>query len=120
MNGSVDDELRALMVVSVSAIKSAQKEPLNVWIDTVFNGGLVIPRQTIEALGLKKASATQAILADGQLVELETFSCFVNWFGKEFRTQVVANEGPFPLLGTMLLAKRHLSIDYERKTLTLE
>lgn len=39
---------------------------------------------------------------------------------KTFRTQVVANEGTFPLLGTMLLDGRRLIVDYGVKTTVLE
>jgi clan AA aspartic protease len=120
VNGIVDEELRALIDVPVSAAKREQKTPLRVWIDTAFNGGLVIPREQIKKLKLKKSSATQAVLADGQTVELETYACLLEWFGKEYRTQVVANDGAYPLLGTILLAGRRLNIDYVAKTVRLE
>lgn len=120
MNGHVDDGLRALIDISVSASPQGQTASLTVWIDTAFNGGLVIPRTQIAALGLIKASSTEAILADGQLVELETYSCWIDWFGKTYRTQVVENDGHFPLLGTVLLASRKLLIDYESNTVSLD
>ena len=120
MKGFVDGELRALIEVLVSATPHAEKQPLKVWVDTAFNGGLVIPREQIAILGLAPASSTEATLADGQLVELETFSCYLEWFGKEFRTQVIANDGHFPLLGTVLLSNRKLIIDYNLGTLELE
>lgn len=119
MNGIVDESLRALLDVPVAAKKNAATEPLRVWIDTAFNGCLVIPRPEIERLGLKQGSTTQAILADGNLVELETFTCYLDWFGKVYRTQVVANDGKFPLLGTTLLADRKLMIDYAMKSVAL-
>lgn len=119
MKGIVDSELRALVDASVSAASNGSLQLLRVWIDTAFNGGLVIPRTKIAILGLRQASSIEAILADGQLVELETFSCFVHWFGTVYQTQVVANDGEFPLLGTLLLAGRTLSINYKTATLSL-
>ena len=119
MNGFVDEELRALIDIDMSANVDGSVQSLQVWVDTAFNGGLLIPRDTIALLGLKQASSTDAILADGSLVELETFSCVLHWFGKKYRTQVVANDGQYPLLGTMLLAGRKLFIDYELSTLAL-
>lgn len=119
MKGYVDASLRALIDVSVSASKAGARQSLQVWIDTAFNGGLVIPRQQIEQLGLKQGSTTQAILADGNTVDLETYTCYLDWFGQVHRTQVVANDGQTPLLGTMLLDQRQLSIDYAQKTLSL-
>jgi clan AA aspartic protease len=112
--------MRALVDVSVAAAKDAQKQVLTAWIDTAFNGGLVIPRQHVERLGLKQASTTRAILADGRSVELETFTCHLEWFGEVYRTQAVSNDGEFPLLGTLLLADRKLTIDYRTKTVTLD
>lgn len=120
MKGFVDDELRALLEVEIGSTRQGAKTTLVVWVDTAFNGGLVLPRQEIERLGLKESSSTPAILADGQQVELSTYTCFLNWFGKEYRTQVVANDGAKPLLGTVLLAGRDLSISYRRNTVTLE
>lgn len=120
MNGFVDESLRALLDVSVAVDKDAHKETIRVWVDTAFNGGLVIPRPLIERLGLKQASTTQAILADGHAVDLETFTCHIEWFGNTYRTQVVDNDGEYPLLGTTLLANRKLTIDYSAKTVVLE
>lgn len=120
MKGRVDDSLRALLEVPIAAMQDGKKESLTVWIDTAFNGGLVIPRRHIERLELKKSSTTQAVLADGQTVDLETFTCYLEWFGKVHRTQVVANEGEFPLLGTMLLTDRKLMIDYATKTVAVD
>jgi len=84
-----------LIDISVSASVQEQAASLTVWIDTAFNSGLVIPRTQIAALGLKKASSTEAILADGQLIELETYTCWIEWFGKTYRTQVIENDGQF-------------------------
>ena len=102
MKGIVDDELRALVDVSISATAEGEMETIRVWVDTAFNGGLVIPRIEIERLGLREATSTRAILADGNEVDLPTYTCYLEWFGSVYRTQVVANDGEHPLLGTML------------------
>ncbi|MGO8688874.1 MAG: clan AA aspartic protease [Thermoguttaceae bacterium] len=120
MNGVVDESTRALLSVRVAAVKGAEKQTITAWIDTAFNGGLVIPRKIIQRLGLKQASTTQALLADGRVANLETFTCHVEWFGDEYRTQVVANDGEFSLLGTLLLAGRKLTIDFKAKTVVLD
>lgn len=120
MKGIVDESLRALLDVSVAAVEGGERHALTVWIDTAFNGGLVIPRSHMQRLGLKQASTTQAFLADGRTVDLETFTCHLEWFGERYRTQVVANDGEFALLGTLLLADRKLTIDYKTKSAVLE
>jgi predicted aspartyl protease len=90
-----------------------------VWIDTAFNGGLAIPRRQIASLGLVKESSAEAILADGRTVELETFACYFDWFGNSYETQIIASDGEFALLGTMLLAGHRLLIDYDAGTVEL-
>jgi predicted aspartyl protease len=90
------------------------------WIDTAFDGHLVFPSKLIAELGLETLVETEAILADGSKVVLETFICFVDWFGDRLALQVIANEGSFPLLGTGLLNRRVLHVDYAARTVALE
>jgi clan AA aspartic protease len=120
VNGVVDDKLRAMVSLPISVTRDAERTHVQVWIDTAFNGGLVIPRSLVESLGLEQQAATEAILADGNLVELETYACFFDWFGETYLTQVAANDGQYPLLGTMLLAGRKLQIDYAAMTVVLD
>jgi clan AA aspartic protease len=119
VKGFVDDKMRALLRVPVSASRDNNRMDIVVWIDTAFNGGLVIPRKQIAELGLVKESSAEAILADGHSVELETFACFLDWFGNSYETQIVANAGEYPLLGTMLLDGHRLDIDYAAKTVEI-
>lgn len=119
MNGFVDEQLRALISVPVAATNAGDRNDLVVWIDTAFNGGLVIPRKYIESFGLVKESSAEAILADGRTVELETYACFFDWFGATYETQIIANDGEYPLLGTTLLSGRKLEIDYVAKMVTV-
>ncbi len=120
MNGFVDEDLRALLEVEIGSTPNGEKSTVLVWIDTAFNGGLVLPREEIERLQLTEYSSTHAILADGQEVELPTYTCYLEWFGQEYRTQVVANDGANPLLGTMLLDGHDLAISYGSRTLSLD
>ena len=119
MNGFVDDQLRALLRVPVSASRDGERTELVAWIDTAFNGGLAIPGRQVDEPGLSKQSSAEAILADGRSVELETFACFLDWFGNTYETQIAASEGEFPLLGTMLLDGHRLHVDYSAKTVEL-
>jgi predicted aspartyl protease len=119
VNGFVDDQLRALLRVPVSALRNGVRTDLLVWSDTAFNSGLAIPRKQVAALGLIMQSSAEAILADGRSVELETFACFLDWFGNTYETQIAASEGEYPLLGTMLLDGHRLEINYAAKTVEL-
>lgn len=120
MNGVVDDHDRALLDVAISRDAEGSCEPVRVWIDTAFDGHLVFPRRLIEQLRLESLVETEAILADGSTVALETFLCHIDWFGARRPIQVIANDGRFPLLGTGLLEQRVLHIDYSKKELSVE
>ena len=113
MNGRVDESLRALVDVTIHRTDSDPPTVVTVWIDTAFTGFLVFPLNMIEKLGLQQEAATEAILADGSRVILESFVCQVEWFGEVVRAQVTSNKGKLPLLGTELLARRRLLIDYQ-------
>lgn len=120
MTGFVDDQLRALVPVSVSAAREGNRTEILAWIDTAFNGGLAIPRSLAVSLGLAEVSYVEAILADGKSVELPLFRCIIDWFGHRYETEVAASDGQFALLGTVLLGGRDLHIDYKGKTVELQ
>lgn len=90
------------------------------WVDTTFDGHLVFPISLIEELKLESLADTEAILADGTKIILETFLCYLDWFGEVIALQVIANKGKFPLLGTGLLDGRVFHVDYANKELTLD
>ena len=104
MRGEVDERNRALISVAISDKIDGPCEEVVAWIDTAFDGYLVFSQGLIDQLGLESLVETEAILADGSKVALETFICFVEWFGERIPVQVIANEGRFPLLGTELLS----------------
>jgi clan AA aspartic protease len=118
--GKVDDRHRALVDLQVQQTPHSPGASVTAWIDTAFDGHLVFPAPLIEALKLESLAETEAILADGSKVTLETFVCYLEWFGKLILLQVVANVGKLPLLGTGLLEDHVLRIDYVNKALTID
>lgn len=120
MKGYVDERNRALIDISICDELEGEYSRIAVWIDTAFDGHLVFSAGLINELGLDSLVETEAILADGSKVSLETLICFVDWFGERIHVQVIANDGKFPLLGTGLLDGRILSIDYVNKVLSLD
>lgn len=120
MKGSVDSANRALLGVSIRPAEFDSPVGVVAWIDTGFNGFLIIPRSLIASLGLEEGSTTKAVLADGKQVELESFLCYVDWFGELLAVQVIANDGKFPLLGTEFLTDRRLTIDFLEGSVEIE
>ncbi len=120
MNGHVDSNGRALVTVSIRPSNAATIRELPVWIDTGFNGDLVLPQQQIDDLALPHSGTVKAILADGSEVALKTYACLIDWFGEQRDLEVVANDGEYPLLGVGLLLGHDLHISYRSGEITIE
>ena len=119
MRGSIDEIGRALLSVRIGPDSESQHVTIEVWIDTGFTGDLVLPQATIDALALRQSGSVDAILADGSQIEVKTYTCVVNWFGKERRLEVIANDGDYPLLGIGLLLGLELRANYYTMDLVL-
>jgi len=120
LNGRVDDDRRALVDVRVGKTSVEELLTIVVWIDTAFNGCFVFPRQLIDQLGLRQEAAAEAILADGNQVTLESYICFLEWFGHLIPVQVIANDGNLPLMGTELLDNHVLTVNYRERRVSLD
>jgi clan AA aspartic protease len=120
MKGHVDRSGRALLRVTLIPSRKSESSDREVWIDTGFNGDLVLPQKQIDELALHPSGTVKAILADGSEVALMTYSCEIEWFGARRHLEVVANDGEFPLLGTGLLLRHDLHISYRSSDLTIE
>lgn len=119
MKGFIDGFGRALLSIRVHSVIDEQTEDVNVWIDTGFTGEFVLPRDVIEALHLPTSGSVDAVLADGSAIELNTFTCLIEWFGEEKRIEVVESEGDRALLGVGLLLRLELRANYRTMSLTL-
>jgi clan AA aspartic protease len=120
MIGRVDERGRALLDIRVGNKLVGECAEVTAWIDTAFDGHLFFSLELIQNLQLDSLVETEAILADGSTVTLDTYICFVEWFGEKIPLQVIANDGRFPLLGTGLLDQHVLHVDYRAKTVALE
>ena len=120
MNGTVDEFGRALVTLTIRANQDSGPTNIQAWIDTAFNGELVMPRRIIEAAQLEQTAGIEARLADGNAVTLESFTCILDWLGEDRAIEVIANDGEYPLLGIGLLVGHRLVVDYTQMTVTIE
>ncbi len=120
MNGHVDSHGRAIVTVSIRPSDVAAVHDIQAWIDTGFNGDLVLPQQQIDDLALRPSGTLKAILANGSEVALRRYTCLIDWFGEERDLEVVANDGEYPLLGVGLLVDRDLHISYRSGSITID
>lgn len=120
MKGTVDHAGRAMLPLRVRMNSTAPPIDLLVWVDTAFDGELVMPSTQIADLALRQSAAVQATLADGTDVVLETFTCQVEWFGEWRDVEVIGNAGRSPLLGIGLLRGRKHTVDYRTAELAID
>lgn len=120
MNGQVDVHGRALIAISIRPSDSESARDVLAWIDTGFNGDLVLPQQIIDDSALPEAGTVKAILADGSGVALKRYVCLIDWFEESRELEVVANEGEFPLLGVGLLVGHDLHISYRSGNVAID
>ena len=120
MNGIVDEFGRAMVKIDLWSATCGERIETTVWVDTAFNGELVIPRALVTAAGFEQSAGIRARLADGNEVTLEVYACELDWFGSRRAVEVIANDGEFPLLGIGLLIGHRLTIDYTDLTVTIE
>jgi clan AA aspartic protease len=119
MNGIVDGGGRALLDIELRRAGAVAQFVISAWIDTGFTGDLVLSQKLVDLLALSPSGSVDAILADGSVVPMYTYSCVIYWFGRSQQMEVVANDGEYALLGVGLLNDRELFINYGTKLLTL-
>jgi len=84
----------------------------NAIIDTGFNGGLALPPDWIEALGLPRAGHEQMVLADGSVTGAYLYDGYV--IPDEEAHEVVVTEAPgTPLAGTDLFWGFSLFVEFQ-------
>ncbi len=65
MKGRVDSFGRALITIGLKAPATSGLQYIEVWIDTGFNGDLVLPQSVVDRLELPHLGMLRATLADG-------------------------------------------------------
>lgn len=62
MTGFVDEHLRALVPVSISAARDGKRTEILAWVDTAFNGGLTILEIWLRALAWSRCRTSKQFL----------------------------------------------------------
>src|SRR5262249_50925000 len=115
-----DSSGRALLRIRLRHPTTAAEAEVDAWVDTGFNGDLVLPQAQVVALGLPLGPAVRATLADASEVLLDTYTCLLEWFGELKEIEVIINPGRFPLLGVGLMQEHELHINYRTRTMSLD
>ncbi len=109
MTGRVNVDLQAWLTVEI-VTPSGQPRPIEVALDTGFNGQIALPAITIQRLELSEESSRLAITATGDRVRLTTYYSTMMWHGEPRIIEVVEADSE-PLLGMELLLGNRVTLD---------
>ena len=109
LTGTVSDDLQAWVPVEVLD-HDGQPRPIEVVLDTGFNGQLSLPAATIRRLELLEESSRFAVTATGDRVSLPTYTATVLWDGQTRIVEVVEADSE-PLLGMELLLESLVTLE---------
>ena len=109
LTGRVNGDLQAWLTVEI-VTPSGQPRPIEVALDTGFNGQIALPAITIQRLELSEESSRLAITATGDRVRLTTYYSTMMWHGEPRIIEVVEADSE-PLLGMELLLGNRVTLD---------
>ena len=101
LTGTVSDELQAWVTIEILA-PDGQSHPVEVVLDTGFNGHLALPATAIQRLELPMGIRRPAVTATGDRVNLMTYRGAVMWDEQPRPVEVVEADSE-PLLGMELI-----------------
>lgn len=119
ISGRVDGKGRCLIPIQIKSARDGDAQSLDVWVDTACTTDLVLSQQDIEAFGLPVSGRVITIPSDGRRLIQRSYSCWIDWFGRQRRVEVVSSEVSCPLLGVGLLLGLRLEVDYSRMSVAL-
>jgi clan AA aspartic protease len=93
-------------------------EVLDVIVDSGFNGELMLPNTTIQKLGWQQRGTIQNTLADGSILQTQTFMGEILWFGVAMRIVMQATDYHEGLLGTELFQGCIVELDLDADRVT--
>lgn len=81
----------------------SSEDPINVLVDTGFNGELMLKKEKINELSLTFIGDDEYMTANGDIVPTTVHIGFIRWFGRTRKIAVLATAGKASLLGMELL-----------------
>ena len=109
ITGRVSESLDLLVPIEVSD-KNGVFLPLEMVLDTGFNGDLALPREVIQNLGLTYRGQTSLTLATGEEATMSNYDGVVLWHGQP-RGVVVIETASESLIGMALLVGSRITVD---------
>ena len=93
---------------------------LEVLVDTGFAGSLILPAHLSTGLALQFRGFDEFFTVTGDLLVAPAYSAEVNWLGRRVKVPVaISPDVKEALLGSQMLKKCILTIDYANRTVTI-
>lgn len=108
--GFVSPQIRPLIRFEALGAQGARQE-IEAWVDTGFDGELLLTSDVVTQLNLTAPTAITAQLADGSIVEGNSYFATILWDGVERAVQVVETQG-YVLAGLALLHGYALHVSF--------
>ncbi len=108
--------LEAQVSISVAGRRREFKE-VEAVVDTGFSSWLTLPEDIIRELDLTPYGSRRVELADGSVIETDTFSALAQWLGLSRPILIYKTDNDRPLLGTALLENYRLTVDMREEGL---
>jgi len=89
---------------------NGQSFPIEVLLDTGFDGFLTLPPAVINPLGLPKKGIMRGVMADGNVHTFDTYQAVIIWDGRP-QTVEAQDLDVRPTIGTALLQGHDLHIE---------
>lgn len=113
-----DQVFHPIVEITVSGLEKTASIPA--LIDTGFDGYLSLPLTVALPLGLKLAYYTPITLADGTVKEELVFEAKVKLSKDWQKAAVFINRGSVALLGTKLLEKSKILLDFPNRKIQIQ
>ena len=91
IRGTLTEDLDMVVTVGV-ADSSRVFQPLEVVVDTGFNGGLALPRDVIARLGLTYRDHTPYTLGTGEAESLRNYEGVASWRERTLEVEITGTE----------------------------
>ena len=103
----------------ILTIRLADDVTVECVVDTGFSGALMLPREIIERSSAPIIGKETFQLVSGRFIVASLALVEMDWLGQRQLVRGVISDGPDALIGTELLDRKRLVIDYIRDQVTL-
>ncbi|MEW6680155.1 MAG: hypothetical protein AB1297_03900 [bacterium] len=104
---------------TINIYLEGSKSPINVLVDTGFNGELILTKEKIKELSLPFIGDDEDMTASGDVVPTTVHIGFIKWFDRPRKIAVLATSGRLNLIGMELLHFYRLDIARSQNRLVI-